>query len=103
MVPFTIVTEPAGRSRGAHRSARAAAARLIGGSPAARHRGAIAKRCVGCASPLLLAQQAMLEDMPQGGLDCTVGTSHIAAGSVTTDGFFNPAISLAPDPSVDAS
>ena len=64
--PLTIVTERAWRSRGAHRSARAAAARLIGRSPTARHRGAIAKRFAGRASPPLLAQQAMLEDMPGG-------------------------------------
>ena len=67
MVPVTTMTERAGRSRGAHRSVRAAAARRIGGSPTARHRGAIAKRSAGGASPPLPAQHAMFEDMPQGG------------------------------------
>jgi hypothetical protein len=67
MILVTIVTERAGRSRGAHRSARAAAVQLVGWSPTVRHRGAIAKRFAGGASRPLLAQQAMLEDMPQGG------------------------------------
>ena len=65
--PVTIVTARAWRSRGAPLSARAGAVRAIGGSPTARHGGAAAKSFAGGASPPLLAQQAMLEDMPQGG------------------------------------